>query len=35
MHLDTLSDAEPALAGQKEIGEPAAAGIDTRQELRP
>ncbi len=33
MHLDTLKD-EPALAGQGEIGEPAAAGVDTQSELK-
>jgi POT family proton-dependent oligopeptide transporter len=32
MHLDTLRDAEPALAGQSEIGEPGAAGTGTDRE---
>ncbi len=35
MHLDTLRDNEPAMAGQREIGEPAAAGLRTDQELKP
>jgi proton-dependent oligopeptide transporter, POT family len=34
MHLDTLRDAEPALAGQSEIGEAAAAGLRTDEERR-
>ena len=34
MHLDTLRDAEPSLAGQGEIGEPAAAGIAIDRERR-
>ncbi|MBW3549505.1 MAG: peptide MFS transporter [Proteobacteria bacterium] len=32
MHLDTLTDEEPAMAGQREIGEPAAAGIHIEDE---
>ncbi|WP_271299626.1 peptide MFS transporter [Sphingomonas sp. CV7422] len=36
MHLDTIGeDAEHALAGEAAIGEPAAAGVDTRDEQRP
>jgi proton-dependent oligopeptide transporter, POT family len=36
MHLDTLGDdPDDALAGQREIGEPKAAGIDTDAELKP
>ncbi|MFU8821939.1 MAG: peptide MFS transporter [Gammaproteobacteria bacterium] len=27
MHLDTLTDAQPGIAGQREIGEPAAGGM--------
>lgn len=34
MHLDTLRDAEPALAGQSEIGEPGAAGLRTDEERK-
>ena len=34
MHLDTLRDAEPALAGQSEIGEPNAAGTGVDRELK-
>jgi POT family proton-dependent oligopeptide transporter len=33
MHLDTLRDEE--IAGRAELGEPAAAGIDTRAEVAP
>ena len=32
MHLDTLRDDEPSLAGQKEIGEPQAAGVHIERE---
>lgn len=35
MHLDTLSDVDHAIAGERQIGEPQAAGVDTRGELRP
>ena len=35
MHLETLRDDGAELAGQKEIGEPAAAGIRVRDELKP
>jgi POT family proton-dependent oligopeptide transporter len=37
MHLDTLrdNDVDHAMAGQRELAEPAAAGIDTRRELKP
>lgn len=35
MHLDTLGTVDHALAGQDEVGEPAAAGIDTRGEQVP
>lgn len=36
MHLDTIGDApDHALAGDAAIGEPAAAGVDTRGEQRP
>nr|WP_255682246.1 peptide MFS transporter [Luteimonas sp. BDR2-5] len=35
MHLDTLKDDEPSLAGQNEIGEPAAAGTRLDNERRP
>jgi len=36
MHLDTLGEApDHALAGEAAIGEPAAAGVDTRNEQRP
>ena len=34
MHLDLLK-AEGALAGDKELAEPAAAGVDTRLEQKP
>ena len=34
MHLDLLK-AEAALAGDKELAEPAAAGMDTRLEQKP
>jgi len=34
MHLDTLRDAEPTLAGQSEIGEPGAAGMGVNRELK-
>lgn len=34
MHLDTLQDSEPSLAGQHEIGEPAAAGLNLSSETR-
>ncbi len=34
MHLDTLSDDEQDLAGQREIGEPAAAGMHIEQERK-
>jgi POT family proton-dependent oligopeptide transporter len=33
MHLDTLQD-DPSLAGQSEIAEPAAAGLDVQKERR-
>jgi len=32
MHLDTIRDVDHALAGESEIGEPAAAGISTQKE---
>lgn len=36
MHLDTLGDdPDEGLAGQREVGEPAAAGVDTTSELKP
>ncbi|MFC4726760.1 peptide MFS transporter [Coralloluteibacterium thermophilus] len=35
MHLDTLKDEEPSLAGQNEIGEPLAAGVDIKSERKP
>jgi proton-dependent oligopeptide transporter, POT family len=35
MHLDTLGQEDHALAGNEAIAEPAAAGTDTRTELRP
>ena len=35
MHLDTLKDDEPTLAGQDGIGEPVAAGTRLDQERRP
>ncbi len=35
MHLDRLADPDHALAGDAAIGEPAAAGLDTRAELKP
>ncbi|MEH3158187.1 MAG: peptide MFS transporter [Sphingomonas taxi] len=36
MHLDTLGEApDHALAGEAAIGEPAAAGVDTRGEQKP
>ena len=35
MHLDTLGDPDHALAGDPINAEPAAAGIDTRGELKP
>ena len=35
MHLDTLKDDEPSLAGQDAIGEPAAAGVRIDEERRP
>ena len=35
MHLDTLGDPDHALAGDRAIGEPAAAGVDTRNEQKP
>jgi proton-dependent oligopeptide transporter, POT family len=35
MHLDTLGDADHTLAGDPYDAEPAAAGIDTRGELKP
>ncbi len=34
MHLDTLRDADDALAGQPELGEPQAAGVNTSTETR-
>ena len=34
MHLDSLKDNEPSLAGQNEIGEPGAAGTRTDGELK-
>lgn len=34
MHLDTLHDAEPSLAGQDGTGEPAAAGLNVDQERK-
>jgi POT family proton-dependent oligopeptide transporter len=34
MHLDTLRDAEPALAGQAVIGDPDAAGLHTDRERK-
>ena len=34
MHLDTLGDADHALAGERELAEPQAAGIDTSSEER-
>jgi POT family proton-dependent oligopeptide transporter len=35
MHLDTLGQDTPGLAGEQAIGEPAAAGVDLRGERRP
>jgi POT family proton-dependent oligopeptide transporter len=35
MHLDTLGEPDHALAGDAAIGEPAAAGTDTRTEQKP
>ncbi len=35
MHLDTLQDDEPSLAGQDKIGEPIAAGTRLDEERRP
>ena len=35
MHLDRMSEADHALAGDAAIGEPAAAGLQTRGELKP
>jgi proton-dependent oligopeptide transporter, POT family len=35
MHLDTLTDAPPAVAGQREIGEPAAGGVHPPGVNRP
>ncbi|MBM6576296.1 peptide MFS transporter [Microvirga sp. SRT01] len=35
MHLDTLGEPDHALAGDRTIGEPAAAGTDTRTEQKP
>ncbi|WP_101925601.1 MULTISPECIES: peptide MFS transporter [Luteimonas] len=35
MHLDTLQDDAPSLAGQREIGEPVAAGTRLDEERRP
>lgn len=32
MHLDTIRDVDHALAGEQEIGEPAAAGVSTQKE---
>lgn len=34
MHLDTLKDEEPSLAGQREIGEPQAPGLNLSTETR-
>ena len=34
MHLDTLEDADHAMAGEKELAEPQAAGMDTSGETR-
>ncbi len=34
MHLDTLQDEEPALAGQREIGEPQASGVHPERERK-
>ena len=34
MHLDTLGDTDHALAGDPLNAEPAAAGLDTRGELK-
>jgi POT family proton-dependent oligopeptide transporter len=35
MHLDTLTDVPPAVAGQREIGEPAAGGVHPPGVNRP
>lgn len=35
MHLDTLRDEEPSLAGQSQIGEPKAAGMGIERERKP
>lgn len=35
MHLDTLKDVDHALAGEKELAEPQAAGLDTSAETKP
>jgi hypothetical protein len=35
MHLATLGKEDDALAGQREIGEPQAAGTRTDTELKP
>jgi len=36
MHLDTIGDtSEHTLAGEAAIGEPAAAGVNTREERKP
>ena len=34
MHLDTLTDVQPELAGKREIGEPAAGGVDLGSETK-